>query len=293
MRKSILVVGATGNYGQPATRQLAKDGFDVRVYTRKREKAVRRFGETFPIYEGTLEDDASLRKALEGCYGVHLNLRGRWEGRTHDQIEHRGAANVVRLAKEAGVERLTSISDVYAREEYSFLPHLKAKVEAEKAIRASGIPFAIFACSFFMENTHHLEKRDKVFVPRLTRSYHYLAAEDYSRILSKAFQVPEAPNRRIDLYGPEPVVADEVTRRFCAIVRPETRVSFIPRWAAAAYVKLTGGHVNRQYALRLMKLYQRVGEPGDPGKADHSLGRPSITFQEWCEAQRPAVAAAG
>jgi uncharacterized protein YbjT (DUF2867 family) len=286
MSKTIVVVGATGNYGQPVSWQLSKDGFDVRVYTRKREKALQKFGEAFPIHEGGLEDDASLRRALDGCYGVHINLRGWWKQRSHDAIEHRGTANVVRLAKEAGVQRLTYLSAIHAREEYSSFPHLKAKIDAEKAIRASGIPFAIFACSFFMENNHHLEKGDRIRVPRLTRSFHYLAAKDYCRLVSLVYQLPEAPNRRFDLYGPEAIPADEAARRFCSIVRPQTKILDVPRWIAAIYMRLTG-HINRQYSMRLLKLYQEVGEPGDPDKADDSLGRPSIRYQEWCEAQRP------
>jgi uncharacterized protein YbjT (DUF2867 family) len=285
MSKSILVIGATGNYGQPVVRRLSQDGFDVRVFTRKREKALQKFGEAFPIFEGNVEDDVSLREALKGCYGVHINIRGWWKDKSHDRLEHRGTANVVRLAKEAGVERLTYLSSVFAREEYAFLPGFKAKVDAEKAIRASGIPFAIFACTFFMQTTHHIGKGNTLYVPRLTRSFHYLAAEDYARIVSTSYQLPEAPNKRFDIYGPEALSADEVSRLFCSIVRPQTKIVSVPHRLVAIYMRLIG-HLNRQYSMRLVKLYQQVGEPGDPGKADNSLGRPAIRFREWCEAQR-------
>src|SRR5262245_64252367 len=116
MSKSILVVGATGNYGQFVVHALSKAGFDVRVFTRKREKAIKFFGEAFPIFEGNIEDDESVRKALAGCWGVHINMRGWWKDHSHDRLEHRGTANVVRLAKEAGVQRLTTLSDVHACE---------------------------------------------------------------------------------------------------------------------------------------------------------------------------------
>jgi|tagenome__1003787_1003787.scaffolds.fasta_scaffold20848298_2 uncharacterized protein YbjT (DUF2867 family) len=288
MSKSILVVGATGNYGQPVVWQLSKDGFDVRVFTRKREKALQKFGEAFPIFEGNIEDDASLRQALKGCYGVHVNMRGWWKDQSHDRLEHRGTANVVRLAKEAGVERLTYLSDVYARPEYSFLPHLKAKVDAEKAIRESGIPFAVFACSFFMENVHHLEKGDHIRVPVLKQPFHYVAAADYCALVSQAYQVPEAPNRRFDVYGPEAIPADRATRDFCAMVRPKTKITPVPVWAATLYMYLTG-HKNRQYSMKVVKMYRKYGEPADPGTAGHSLGRPTTTFRQWCEAQRPAA----
>jgi uncharacterized protein YbjT (DUF2867 family) len=288
MPKSILVIGATGNYGQPVAWRLSNDGFDVRVFTRRREKALQKFGEAFPIFEGSIEDEAPLRQALEGCYGVHINLRGWWKDRSHDRLEHQGTANVVRLAKEAGVERLTYLSNIHALEEYAFLPHLKAKIDAERVIRASGIPFAVFACSFFMENVHHLEKGDRIRVPVLKRPYHYVAADDYSAMVSQAFQVPVAPNRRFDVYGPEAIPADQASREFCAIVRPKTKIIPVPLWATTLYMHLTG-HKNRQYAMSVVKMYRKYGEPGDPSKADFSLGRPTTTFRQWCEAQRPAV----
>ena len=286
MSKTILVVGATGNYGQPVAWQLSKDGYDVRVFTRKREKALEKFGEAFPVFEGNVEDPDSLRPAIEGCYGVHVNIRGWWHVRSHDRVEHLGTANVVRLAKEAGVQRLTFLSDIHAREEYSFLPHLKAKVDAEKVIRESGIPFAIFACSFFMENAHHLEKRKTLLAPVVRRPYHYVAAADYAAMVSKAFALPQAPNRRFDVYGPEAILANEASRRFLEIVRPDTKIIPIPLWAATLYMHLTK-QVNRQYSTKVIGFYRKHGEPGDARQADYgALPRPSTTHREWCEAQR-------
>ena len=56
MPKTILVVRATGNYAQPVVRQLSQDGFDVRVFTRRREKAIEKFGDRFPIFQGDVTD---------------------------------------------------------------------------------------------------------------------------------------------------------------------------------------------------------------------------------------------
>jgi uncharacterized protein YbjT (DUF2867 family) len=286
MSKSILVVGATGNYAQPVVWQLSKDGFDVRVFTRKREKAVKFFGEAFPIFEGNIEDDASLRKALEGCWGVHINMRGWWKDHSHDRLEHRGTANVVRLAKEAGVQRLTYLSDVHACETYSSLPHLKAKIDAEKAIRESGIPFAVFGCSFFMEGCHHLEKGDVIRVPVLRQPYHYVAAADYALMVSKAYQAAEAPNRRIDVYGPDAIPAHQATEEFIATVRPGTKIIPIPLWIATIYMYLVR-HKNRQYSMRVVKMYKKHGEPGDPNKVDPVVGKPTTRFRDWCKVQKP------
>jgi len=289
MSKTILVVGATGNYAQPVCRQLSQDGFDVRVFTRRREKAIAKFGDRFPIFQGDVEDVASLRPAIEGCWGVHISLRGWFKYQSHDRVEHRGTANVVRLAAEAGVERLTYLSCLHARPEYAYLPHLKAKLDAEAAIRASGIPFAIFAPSFFMENAQHLQKGKRIFVPTIPRqAFHYLASADYTAMVSRVFQLPQAPNRRFDLYGPEPVTQAAAIRQFCSRARPGTRIHFVPVWLSDLYNHLIG-HKNRQYSMKILRLYKRVGEPGDPEAADRSLGRPSTTYRQWCESLLPVT----
>jgi uncharacterized protein YbjT (DUF2867 family) len=292
MSQTILVVGATGNYAQPVCRQLSQDGFAVRVLTRKREKAERIFGDRFPIFVGDVEDPASLTEAIEGCWGVHVSLRGWFKHQSHDSVEHKGTANVVRAAQAAGVRRLTYLSCLFARAGYSDLAHLKAKVDAEAAIRASGIPFAIFAPSFFMENMLHLKGGRRIFVPSLPeRTFHYLAADDYTQRVARCFRLPEAPNRRFDLYGPEPLTQREATLRFCAQARPGTSVHFVPIWVSDLYQRLIG-HKNRQYSMRILRLYQSNGEP--PATAETRAGqdlldRPATTYRSWCEAQPPGA----
>ncbi|HYH45602.1 MAG TPA: hypothetical protein VEG34_07935, partial [Thermoanaerobaculia bacterium] len=69
-----------------------------------------------------------------------------------------------------------------------------------------------------------------------------------------------------------------------------TRIIPIPIWAATLYMYLIR-HKNRQYSMRVVKMYRKHGEPGDPSKVDTSLGRPTTTFRQWCEAQRPSASA--
>jgi uncharacterized protein YbjT (DUF2867 family) len=291
MNQTILVVGATGNYAQPVCRQLSQDGFTVRVLTRKREKATRIFGDRFSIFVGDVEDPASLEKAIEGCWGVHVSLRGWFKHQSHDRVEHLGTVNVLRAAQAAGVERLAYLSCLFARPGYSDLPHLKAKVDAEAAIRAGGIPFGIFAPSFFMENMHHLKGGRRIFVPALPeRTFHYLAADDYVQQVSRFFRLPEAPNRRFDLYGPDALTQRDATLQFCARARPGTGVYFVPIWLSDLYQRLIG-HKNRQYSMKILRLYRQSGEPTEtPDRAaDDLLGRPATTYRDWCEAQAPGV----
>ena len=289
MPQTVLVVGATGNHGQPVAWQLHRDGFDVRVFTRNRAKAEKIFGDAVSIFEGKINDDDSLRPALAGCYGVHINLRVLMKhGQTDDEVVHQGTVNILRLAKEAGVQRTTFLSFLFAIPELSSHPHIKAKLDAEAAVRASGIPYAIFAPSFFMENARHMAKGKRLFLGEAHHPFRYVCAEDYARMVSRAYQLPQAPNKRFEIYGPELIPGNDAVRTYCAIVQPGTRVHFFPHWLAALYLKLAGTPM-LQHGLKMARIYRRMGEPGDPSQADTSLGRATTTHREWCEAERQRV----
>src|SRR5687767_12951449 len=105
MTRTVLVVGATGMLGNPVARQLLADGFHVRVLTRQPESARKRFGALFEVFAGDVTQPQTLLAALRGCYGVHVNLAGGPDAAGYDAIEHRGTANVARLAEESGVQR--------------------------------------------------------------------------------------------------------------------------------------------------------------------------------------------
>ncbi len=143
MPETVLVVGSTGMLGEPVARRLAADGHAVRVMSRNRERVAARFGGGFEPVGGDVEDAAALRRAMDGCTGVHLNLAG---GADWD-LERRGAVTASRLAEESGIRRLTIISGASTCENNAWFPGTRAKLEAERAIIDSGVPYTIFRCT--------------------------------------------------------------------------------------------------------------------------------------------------
>ena len=85
----ILIVGATGMLGEPVARQLQADGHTVRLLSRNVAKAQTKFGEWFEVVYGDVAQPETIRKALAGCDGVHMNLAGGPTPEDYDRIEHR------------------------------------------------------------------------------------------------------------------------------------------------------------------------------------------------------------
>jgi uncharacterized protein YbjT (DUF2867 family) len=278
--KTILVVGATGMLGEPVARRLQADGYRVRVLARAPEKARARFGAGFEVVAGDVEDLASLDRALGGCQGVHVNLPG------FPPLEVNGTANVARCAARVGVSRLTYLSGASVCEKNAWFPLVRAKLDAEAAIRAAGVHYTIFQPTWLMESL-------KRFVPggwagvigRAPLPYHWVAAADYARMVSRAYDTPAAVNKVFPVFGPEAYTMREALTRYCAIAYPNLRVRTVPFWLTWA-IAILGRQTELRAALPILRYCEKVGEEEDPAEANALLGAPTTTLEEWSREQK-------
>src|SRR3984893_14428068 len=78
--RTILITGVTGNQGGAVAQALQGTGFNLRGLTRKsdseRAAAMARHG--LDIVKGDLDDEATLRRALAGAWGV-FGVQNTWE----------------------------------------------------------------------------------------------------------------------------------------------------------------------------------------------------------------------
>ncbi len=274
MKKTILVIGATGMLGQPVVKLLKKDGFDVRIFTRNKSKASKIFNNKFEIYEGDFLNKESLKKAMEGSFGVHINISG--------ENEQKGVENIVEIASQKGIERITYISGTTVSEENTYFPQTKRKYLAEKTIKESGIPYTIFCPAWFMESLSKYVRGKLAFVfGKQSTPYHFVAAEDYARMVSTSYKLEEAKNKRFFIHGPESILFHEALKQYCSVLHPEIKkITTIPYWLANIIAKLKGSKEMR-FASELMKYFEKVGELGNPAEANNILGAPETTLKDW------------
>lgn len=136
----VTVIGGSGFLGRQIVRRLARDGYRLRVTTRKPSHAlsVQPLGNVgqIALVKADIRNEADIAKAIDGA-AVVINLVGILKpsgGRTFDAIHNEGAAIVARLAAKAGVGRLIHISaigaDPKAKSSYA-----SSKGEGEAAVR--------------------------------------------------------------------------------------------------------------------------------------------------------------
>ena len=279
MQKRILVLGATGMLGKPVVQQLQEDGFQVRVLARDVEKAKAQFDGSVEIMQGDVTDTDRLESALEGCYGAHISVGG--------EVDQVSAENVAALAPKLGLERITYISGATVAEKNRWFPMVAQKLEAEKAVQTCGVPYTIFCPTWPMEQLPRFARDGK---PSLMGTQplpiHFFAAEDLARMVSKAYQLEEAKNKRFYVYGSEAMTMKTALERYCAKFHPEVeKISVMPLWLAKLLGTLTGNEMLK-FASGLMSYFDKTAEVGDSTEANAILGAPETTLDAWMEARK-------
>jgi uncharacterized protein YbjT (DUF2867 family) len=282
--KRVLVAGGSGLLGAPVVRELLTSGYDVRLLSRNPAKTNETLGalaRSVQVLAGTVTDLDSVDRAVRGCSHVHISLNGGSDPAELEAVEHRGTALVAAAAAQSGVELLSYVSGMLVHRDYGAkIPEHAAKLGAERAIRASGVPFVLLRPTYVMETlTRHVQGRLAVAIGR-PPPLHMVAAADLARMVVRAYGRPDVGGRDLHIRGPEPVTIAAALRTYCALAAPRSRVVVIPTRALSNVDRLLL-HGRLRPALDVITLLERCGEHGDPTEADQLLGAPTTTVEEW------------
>src|SRR5712672_4019929 len=149
--RTILITGVTGNQGGAVAQALRGTGFHLRGLTRtpdsERSAALARHG--VDVVRGDLDDEATLRRALAGAWGVFGVQNTLEAGVEREEVQGKRLAT---LAREAGVEHYvyTSVGSAHKR---TGISHFDNKWRIEETVRGLRFPsHVILRPVFFMEN---------------------------------------------------------------------------------------------------------------------------------------------
>ncbi|MEK6751316.1 MAG: NAD(P)H-binding protein [Chloroflexota bacterium] len=282
--KTILVIGGTGMLGKPVAQQLKADGFNVRLLARSPEKAQKLLGADYEIIKGDVDNPASLRAALTGADGVHISLKGGPSEADFDRMDHIATRDIAQAAKELGVGRVTLISAYAVSEEKADTPESRSKVKGEAALKSSGVPYTIFRASWFMETLPlFVQGKSISLIGNQIHPLHWIAAEDYARMVSKSYQTDDTLNKELYIFGPEAYTMGEAMK----IYAEYAGVKVAP--ISTKMLSILGAlsfNTEWKSMSTLMGHYERHGEDGSAEEANRLLGAPKTTLKEWCQKNR-------
>jgi uncharacterized protein YbjT (DUF2867 family) len=275
--KGILVTGATGNQGGATARELLARGYRVRAMTRKPQGDPARALEALgaEVVAGDLNDEASIRRALQGMWGAFA-VQNTWEaGVEGEEAQGKRFANA---AREAGIQHFvyTSVGSAHRR---TGIPHFENKWRVEETVRQLGFPtHVVLRPVFFMENFLSPWFKSAIDGGKLAVGVkpdtvlQMIAVQDIGKYGLWAFENPEKLNGRgLDIAGD-------------ALTMPQT--AKLVSQAAGRPVEFLRVPIedvrkgSEDFAL-MLEWFDRVGYDADIPARSRESGIPPTTFSEW------------
>src|SRR3954464_14226246 len=272
--RTILITGVTGNQGGAVARSLHGAGFDLRGMTRKPESpqavALARHG--VDIVKGDLDDEATLRSALAGAWGVFGVQNAGEAGVEREAAQGKRLAT---LAREAGVEHYvyTSVGSAHER---TGVPHFDNKWRIEETVRGLRFPsHVIVRPVFFMENLlapYSLQGDRLSSALGPGTKLQMIAVDDIGWFGARAFTDAAALNRReIDLAG------DVRTMREAAEILTEA----LGRPVAFAQTPIEQVRQYSKEMALMLEWFERVGYSADIPGLEREFGRALTKLPDW------------
>jgi len=279
--KTVLVTGATGKQGGSTLRHLAeRGGFQLRALTRKPDSEGARAAAALgaQVVAGDLDDAASLRRALDGVWGV-FGVQNTWEAGVVKEEEQ--GKRLAELARAAGVSHFvyTSVGSAHKK---TGIPHFENKFRVEQKVKELGFSsHVILRPVFFMENllAPWALQGDKLAagLDPATR-LQMIASDDIGKFAAQAFVQAEARNgTEVDLAG------DAVTMPEAARALGEA----LGRSISYQRIPIEAVRQNSEDMAQMYEWFDRVGYSADIAGIQRSWEIQPLKLNQWLSSQRP------
>lgn len=273
----ILVIGASGLLAGPVIRQLDSAGFQLRLFSRSVRSSM--FVDEYDIVNGDLFRTADLDQAMEGCDAVHITV---------SRIdEFKATEAIVAMARQRDIQLISMVSGATVREENRWFEFTDKKYRSEQLLMSCGIPYLIFRPTWFFESLQLMVRNGKAMVlGKQTHPYHFVAADDFGKMVAAAYGDHKKWNGVYYVYGPEQYLMKDLLEKYCRAMHPGIkRVSETPIFILKLIATLTRNRMLK-YAASLYAYFQKVEEPLIPESELQLLGKPELDFEHWIELQK-------
>jgi len=277
--RTILITGVTGNQGGAVAKALQGSGFHLRGLTRmpEGERAAALARQRVDVVKGDLDDEATLRHALAGAWGVFGVQNAGEAGVEREEAQGKRLAT---LAREAGVEHFvyTSVGSAHKK---TGIPRFDNKWRIEETVRDLRFPsHVILRPVFFMENLlapFSLQGSTLAWALGPGTKLQMIAVDDIGWFGARAFTDAAALNRReIDLAGDVRTMPEAAEILTGTLGRP------------IAFAQTPMEQV-RQYSKDMavmLQWFERVGYSAEIAGLEREFGRALTKLPDWARGHR-------
>jgi uncharacterized protein YbjT (DUF2867 family) len=225
------------------------------------------------VVHAELDDETSLRKALDGAWGAYA-VQNTWTAGVEG--EEAQGHRFAQAAKAAGVQHIVYAS-VASADRATGIPHFENKFRVENTIRGLGFPsYSIVRPVFFMENlpSPWFLNGDKL-VSALDPAtvLQMIAVRDIGRYGALAFTDPRFRNLEIDIAGDAVTLPQAAHTLSQALGRP------------IEYMRIPISEIRKNsedFAL-MLEWFDRVGYDADIAGNAREYGVRPTTLAEWAQ----------
>jgi uncharacterized protein YbjT (DUF2867 family) len=267
--KKIIVVGGTGLLGKPVVDELAKNNFEILVPSRKKAEKEHP-SKNVNYVQADATNAEAMTSLLRGAYGLHINLSGEAELK---------AENLVALAKANGIQLITYISGITVDKENLTLASIKGKYNIERAIISSGIDYAIFKPTWFMESLPLFINSGRAsYFGKQPKPIPFTSAWDYAKMVGSAYLNQLKYNKAYPVVGPESFTFDEALKMYVEKAEPSiTKVASTP-YFIGNLIALLSGNKSLKQTVAFMKYFETAKMPD---YSSEFVLRGNTSIKEW------------
>jgi uncharacterized protein YbjT (DUF2867 family) len=188
----VLILNATGKVGRNVCRALVEAGFEVYGTTRSASNRLASQGVKPVVGNYTVRADLDRAFQETGAKKVFVITDYFRAAKSNAALEFRQGQNAIDAARAAGVDHLIFMSVADAECFDKQTKHMQAKVELERYLRQSGVPYSILRpCAFFenLDDAANWNPLQKVVVKFLSvQECKYCATYDIGRAAAVQFR---------------------------------------------------------------------------------------------------------
>ena len=229
--KTIFVTGATGNQGGAVAASLIKNGFKIKVLTRKTDsvKAQNLQKQNVELIKGDLSDLDTFRnhlKDIDGIFSVQT-----FENGIDKEIKQGMDLSV--LAKEYGVNHFLYCS-VAGADLNTGIPHFDSKCKIENHIKQLGLPYTIIRPNSLFENFLIPQVKSRILKGKLAspinknKTQQFISAVDVGEISADIFLHKDKYLRKTITIGSEEMDMQEIATTFSEALGKEISYQKFP-----------------------------------------------------------------
>lgn len=290
MIKKITIIGATGHLGHRVTAKLVEKGVEVTAIVRDPLAAKSKLPSEVCFVQGDVSDPSSLTAALRGTETLYITLNTEsLDTSLPFHTEREGVINVVAAAQEAGVQHIMQIAGVdYMHPEFSTDGMAYGTNAIRKggidAIKASGIPFTFFYCSFFLDSlTKLLMDNQLAVIGNHIHPIWFTNSSDLADLVFNAIGNDAAKNKEFAVQGRQAMTYSEAAKEFLGTFAPEAEVIQLPMEAIGDM-----GLPEEQaiFIEHVLTFVQQLREEQVSGETWKVLGTPKHTISSFAEELR-------